>query len=166
MSKSEVQSWISSSASGDIENDDSEDGLSWQRENVFNDWPRSMKFAQGRLLTSKTRIRVQFLQEELLSLATHGGMLLLGCLNLCPEAFEPDMNMSQTLDVFKLLTQTYPRYVDTVSREAVLAVGMALVKRDELRGMSEGDPEEQKLGVTEQILGWLANEVGRVSKNG
>jgi hypothetical protein len=73
------------------------------------------------------------------------------------------MNLSQTLDIFKLLTQTYPRYVDAASREAVEAVGMELVKRDELRG---GNPEENKLGVTEQILGWLANEVGRISKRG
>jgi len=51
--------------------------FSWQRDNVLNDWPRSIKFAQGRLLTSKTRVRIQFLQEELLSLARHGGMWLL-----------------------------------------------------------------------------------------
>ena len=76
------------------------------------------------------------------------------------------MNLSQTLDIFKLLTGTYPRYVDTASREAVEAVGMELVKRDELRGTAEGDLEENKLGVTEQILGWLANEVGRISKRG
>jgi hypothetical protein len=76
------------------------------------------------------------------------------------------MSLSQTLDIFKLLTQTYPRYVDTASREAVEAVGMELVKRDELRGSSKGDPEESKLGVTEHILGWLANEVGRISKRG
>jgi hypothetical protein len=76
------------------------------------------------------------------------------------------MNLSQTLDIFKLLTQTYPRYVDTASREAVEAVGMELVKRDELRGSSKGDTEESKLGVTEQILGWLANEVGRIAKRG
>ena len=32
-----------------------------------------MQYAQERLLTSKTRIRIRFLQEELLSLARHGG---------------------------------------------------------------------------------------------
>lgn len=77
-----------------------------------------------------------------------------------------DMNLSQTLDIFKLLTRTYPRYVDTASREAVEAVGVELVKRDELRGASEGAQVENKLGVTEQILGWLANEVGRISQRG
>ena len=85
---------------------------------------------------------------------------------VCSKSFDLDMNLSQTLDIFKLLTRTYPRYVDTASREAVEAVGMELVKRDELRGAAEGDHEENKLGVTEQILGWLANEVGRISKRG
>ena len=74
------------------------------------------------------------------------------------------MNLSQTLDIFKLLTRTYPRYVDSESREAVEAVGMELVKRDELRGTPEGPQDEMKLGVTEQILGWLANEVGKICK--
>jgi hypothetical protein len=72
MSKSEIQSWISSSNIV-TSPDDSGDGVSWQRDNVLNDWPRAIEFAQARLLTSKTRIRIQFLQEELLSLAKHGG---------------------------------------------------------------------------------------------
>jgi hypothetical protein len=72
MSKSEIQSWIASSnTSNEATNGDS--GASWQRDNVFSDWPRSMQYAQERLLTSKTRIRIRFLQEELLSLARHGG---------------------------------------------------------------------------------------------
>jgi hypothetical protein len=82
---------------------------------------------------------------------------------ICSEVFNVDMSLSQTLDIFKLLTRTYPRYVDTPSREAVEAVGMELVKRDELRSASD---DENKLGVTEQILGWLENEVGRISKRG
>ncbi len=75
-----------------------------------------------------------------------------------------DLSLSQTLDIFKLLTQTYSRYVDAVSRDAVESVGTELVRRDELRGTPEGEPDESKLGVTEQILGWFTNEVGRISK--
>ena len=75
-----------------------------------------------------------------------------------------DLSLSQTLDIFKLLTQTYSRYVDAPSRDAVEAVGTELVRRDELRGSPEGEPDESKLGVTEQILGWFTNEVGRISK--
>jgi hypothetical protein len=38
------------------------------------------------------------------------------------------------------------------------------VSRDELRGTPEGAVDEFKLGVTEQILGWLSNEVSRFAK--
>ena len=69
------------------------------------------------------------------------------------------------MDVFKLLTLTYPRYSDGRSRDAVEAVGMELVRRDELRGTPEGAVDENKLGVTEQILGWLSNEVSRLAKS-
>lgn len=62
------------------------------------------------------------------------------------------------------MTLTYSRYVDTPSREAVEAVGRELVKRDELRGLPDGEPEESPLGVTEQIVGWLVHEVGHISK--
>jgi hypothetical protein len=77
-----------------------------------------------------------------------------------------ELNLSQVLDIFKLLTRTYPRYVDVASRDAVEAVGMELVRRDELRGTLQGSSDENKLGVTHQILGWLANEVKGISKRG
>jgi hypothetical protein len=77
-----------------------------------------------------------------------------------------DLDLSKVLDVFKVLTLTYPRYADGPSREAVENVGMELVRRDELRGTEKGAIDEQKMGVTEQILGWLSNEVSRLSKRG
>lgn len=64
------------------------------------------------------------------------------------------------------MTLTYPRYSDSGSRGAVEAVGMELVRRDELRGTEEGAQDEVRLGVAEQILGWLSNEVGRLTKKG
>ncbi|CAA7260345.1 unnamed protein product [Cyclocybe aegerita] len=86
---------------------------------------------------------------EILSLAKHG-----------------DLTLSQILDIFKLLTLTYPRYSDSGSRDAVEAVGMELVRRDEVRGTEDGPRGEVRLGVAEQILGWLSNEVGRLAKKG
>ena len=65
-----------------------------------------------------------------------------------------------------MLTLTYPRYEDSASRDAVEAVGMELVRRDELRGTEQGAADEVRMGVAEQILGWLSNEVGRLSKKG
>jgi hypothetical protein len=65
------------------------------------------------------------------------------------------------MDIFQLLTLTYPRYTDSGSRDAVEAVGIELVRRDEARGRTEG---QAKLGVAEQILGWLSHEVGTLAK--
>jgi hypothetical protein len=74
MSKSEIQSWIASNSSDDPENGEiSADG--WQRDRVLTEWPRSIEVARGKLMTNKTKIRISFLQDELLSLARHGGTL-------------------------------------------------------------------------------------------
>jgi hypothetical protein len=43
---------------------------------------------------------------------------------------------------------------------------MELVRRDELRGTKEGAQDEVRLGVAEQILGWLSNEAGRLIHKG
>ncbi|PBK90411.1 ARM repeat-containing protein [Armillaria gallica] len=143
MSKSDIQSWLSSAST---ERDESESAsLSWQRDRVLEDWPQSMEYAQHRLLESKTSSRVRFLQEELLPLARHA-----------------ELSLSQNLDIFKLLTLTYARYADSTSKDAVETVGIEIVKRDELRGIT--DSNEEMLGVTEQILGWMSHEVARYSK--
>lgn len=68
--------------------------------------------------------------------------------------------------MFKLLTLTYPRYNDSGSREAVQDVGVELVRRDELRGTPKGAQDEKKMGVAEQVIGWLSIEAGRVAKQG
>ncbi|KAG2121247.1 armadillo-type protein [Suillus clintonianus] len=123
--------------------DEDTSGRLWSRDLIQEDWQKVMQIAQGNLLTSSTRIRLQFLQEELLWLATNGGL-----------------SLRQTMDVFKLLTQTYPRYVDSLSRDAVEEVGMTLIEKDETADA------DQKMGVTEQVLGWLANEVSLIAKRG
>jgi hypothetical protein len=74
--------------------------------------------------------------------------------------------LSQNLDIFELLTKTYPRYVDNVSREAVEAVFVDLIRRDELRGIQQKADNDYKLGVTEQVLGWLNAEVDQISGRG
>lgn len=74
--------------------------------------------------------------------------------------------MAQIMDIFKLLTLTYPRYADSASQDAVEAIGMELVRRDELRGTPGGAQDEARFGVAEQIIGWLANEIGRLARRG
>jgi hypothetical protein len=47
------------------------------------------------------------------------------------------------MDLFKLVIVTLPRYVDAESRDAVLNLAEALVRRDEL---PEGEPDARRLG--------------------
>lgn len=75
MSKSEIQSWLSSASTGTNENGDRDEQV-WQRDRVLNDWPQSMEYAQKVLLTQKTKARIEFLQNEILSLAKHGGSIM------------------------------------------------------------------------------------------
>jgi hypothetical protein len=58
--------------------------------------------------------------------------------------------------MFELLVQTYPRYADSASREAVQAVVMELTQLD--------GTKERGRGATEQILDRLADEVLRIAK--
>ena len=69
------------------------------------------------------------------------------------EALE-DLTAAQTLEIFGIFTQAYPRYTDARSREAVEETITQIVLRDQRQGGA----------TTEKILGWLASEAGRVSK--
>jgi hypothetical protein len=50
------------------------------------------------------------------------------------------------MDVFKLEIMTLVRYVDRPSRNAVLHLAKMMVRRDELRGRPEGEPNVTKMG--------------------
>ena len=69
MSKSDIQSWISSS--------NVDDGLQqenvWQRDRVPTDWPVAMEHAQMVLLNGKTKARIEFLRNDISWLAKHAG---------------------------------------------------------------------------------------------
>lgn len=66
--------------------------------------------------------------------------------------------MSQTADVFELLTLTYPRYVDRASRDAAETLGVNILKGDERR--------DNKYGIAEHIISWLNMESSRICGNG
>ena len=65
-----------------------------------------------------------------------------------------DLTAVQTLEIFGILTQVYPRYTDAKSRGAVEEVITQIVLRDQPQGGA----------ITEKMLGWFANEAGRISK--
>lgn len=71
ISKSEIHSWVATASVGDMSDDQQEQV--WQRDRVLNDWPKSVEYAQNVLLNAKTKDRIIFLQDEILSLAKHGG---------------------------------------------------------------------------------------------
>ena len=159
MSKSEIQSWLNSTASPSSPGEESDEGLGWKRDRVLCDWEKSLEYAQDKLLRGKTKLRVEFLREELLSLAKHAGVYLTRTAGIViSNACSADLSLRQIMDIFRLLTQTYPKYNDKSSQDAVEEVGMAFVRRDETR--------EDKFGVAEQIIGWLSNEVSQLVKRG
>ncbi|TCD64479.1 translational activator of GCN4 [Steccherinum ochraceum] len=140
MGKPEIESWIASTSSALTDPDGAEKSAipEWRRDDVLSDWPRAVEVAQKRLLTSSTKNRRQFLREELHFIAKH-----------------VDLNLPQAVDVFKLLTYTYPRYADAPSREAVELVLVEIVQRD----------GERKLGLVDPMFGWFANEAGKISSS-
>jgi hypothetical protein len=163
--RSDIQSWVTSAATTMNGGDSSDEGPTWQKDRVLDDWESSMEYAQHVLVGGKTKLRISFLQDELLSLAKHAGRSIIR--DIVFVVFTTiDLNLSQIMDLFKLLTLTYPRYLDARSREAVEAVGMELIRRDEMHDLTGCAPVEAKFGVAEQIVGWLSNEVGRLAKRG
>lgn len=76
---------------------------------MLNDWEKSLEYAQDTLLRRQTKLRVQFLREELLSLAKHAGThyiaFKVGCISwFYDRPFleadhgyipSPDLNVSQ-----------------------------------------------------------------------
>ena len=74
--------------------------------------------------------------------------------------------MAQSLDVFNLLTKTYPRYVDSASRDAVEQALVALLKQDALRAGPQVSVDGKRRGVIDHVVAWLANEVGAMARHG
>lgn len=74
MGKSEIASWVASTSYADDGESGGTSGLpEWRRESIISDWPAALQGAQKRLLTSSTKVRKQFLKEELFFIAKHGG---------------------------------------------------------------------------------------------
>lgn len=80
MGKSDIQSWLASTSNTtgdeDTTNGDASNDGQWRREYVLTNWSKALEVARSQLLTSSTKIRTQFLKEELLVLAKHGGASL------------------------------------------------------------------------------------------
>ncbi|KAF7309756.1 TOG domain-containing protein [Mycena indigotica] len=86
---------------------------SWPSSNeVFEQWDLAMRVAHDTLLNGRVTERTQFIHDHILP--------------LCDQ----ELGSRQTMDIFALLTSTYPRYTDSESRAAVEQVGAALIRQD------------------------------------
>lgn len=127
----------------------------WRRDFATIEWAEALGYVSRQLLSSRTNVRIPFLREDLLALVKHEGTCSRGITSSCIVSRCVDLSPSQVLDVFELSIQTYPRYADAASREAVQAIGKELVQR--------GETGEHRR-VTEQIMSRIANEVGSIAK--
>ncbi|KAG8938102.1 translational activator of GCN4, partial [Tulasnella sp. 419] len=147
MSKAEIASWITSTST-DFGDDDEIDNDATESKAQLSDeekWSEFLSLAKSSLLTSQTKRRTEFLNDKMMALAVRG-----------------DLSLSQIMDLLGIIALTYPRYVDSPSRDGVINVLKALVKRDELRGTPEGEADANKLGVGENIFQWLGREIQRI----
>jgi hypothetical protein len=75
----DIASWISSSVEAGMLDDMSEgNGPSfvWRRDIARGEWADALEYASRQLLTSRTSVRVPFLQEDLLTFVKNEGMSL------------------------------------------------------------------------------------------
>lgn len=72
----DIASWISSSVEAGMLDDMSEGndpGFIWRRDVVRGEWADALEYASRQLLTSRTSVRVPFLQEDLLTFVKNEG---------------------------------------------------------------------------------------------
>lgn len=154
MGKATVEEWALASTAAPGDSDGTETGV-WDRNRVLADWSEGVRIIRTNLSSSSTKNRVEFLEGLVIPLVKDESesSVLEARDDHETEAFE-DLTATQTLEIFGIFTQVYPRYTDAKSREAVEDVITQTVLRDQPQGGA----------ITEKILGWLASEAGRVSK--
>ncbi|KAH7091864.1 translational activator GCN1 [Auriculariales sp. MPI-PUGE-AT-0066] len=125
----DVKIWAAGVHDDDDEHFEGPSLLSWDGDAKL--WPDLLEFAQLRLLESSTRLRTEFLDAQLLPFVEKG-----------PAP-------SQLADVFRILTMTYPRYIDFPSRTGAEKVLCALLRAHE--------------DLRTKIVQWLLRETERVA---
>lgn len=93
MSKTEIQSWVAASEAPDGD-DELTASFRWDSLNEDSSWPSFLGYAQGQLMTSSTKMRIEFLTNRLSPLAARGGThassqfdsrLMMFCMNRAPD---------------------------------------------------------------------------------
>ncbi|KAF9232420.1 hypothetical protein BU15DRAFT_67476 [Melanogaster broomeanus] len=133
LSNSDIQSWLASSIPhADLDEQALPEEQPWRRDHVFQHWQNSMQIARTRLLSSSTKVRFQFLRQDLLWLANEAVSLYTAPIRtVYANVFLGiDLSLTQAMVVFELPSQAYPRHINTASRDAVEAIGMRLIEGD------------------------------------
>lgn len=135
------------------------------------DWPDFVAQARITLINGKLIAR-SALFEELLGLAKKREstsclvhhLLELTCLLLSPATLEP----SQAQDIIRLLILTVPRFVDGMSRQAVLSILQALLSREHSTSHDDSQPEGngKPSGISGGMIKWVESEVAKLEKGG
>lgn len=74
MSKAEIQSWITASEGADNDEDEVPT-FQWTDIHEESRWPTFLEYAKGKILTSSTKRRIEFLEERLTPLSLRGGTM-------------------------------------------------------------------------------------------
>lgn len=153
MGNADVEEWVLASTVNPRDSDDTQNG-GWDRDRILSDWSEGIQIIRKNLSSSSTKTRVEFLgglviplvkDESEFPLMAHG--------DIRSDSLE-DLAAARALEIFGIFTQVYSRYTDARSRECVEEVITQIVLRDRPRGGA----------TTEKMLGWLASEASRVSK--
>lgn len=138
MGAPEIESWIASSTTSRLDEDDEDggtEGAVFSLDRARDDWSGFLQHAQRRILSSKTTERTTFLKDQVL-----------------PLTKSSEISKGEALAIFRLLILTYPRYIDQPSRDSVEQVIKELVK-----------PE---CGILDQVVEWVRSEAGGISEKG
>ena len=154
MGKADVEEWALASTVVPADSDDTETDV-WDKDRALADWLDGVQIIRRNLSSSSTKTRAEFIERLVIPLVKDESefSILEAHGDHETEALE-DLAATRTLEIFGIFTQVYPRYTDARSREAVEEVITQIVLRDQPQGGA----------TTEKILGWLASEAGRVSK--
>ena len=154
MGKADVEEWVLASTAPPNDSDDT-GTRGWDKNRVLAEWSEGIQIIRTNLSSSSTKNRAEFLKGLVIPLVKDESEFP------APEArgdhkTEPleDLTATQTLEIFGIFAQVYPRYTDAMTREIVEEVITQIVLRDQPQGGV----------ITEKILGWFASEASRVSK--
>ncbi|KAM0793613.1 hypothetical protein ACM66B_001046 [Microbotryomycetes sp. NB124-2] len=120
------------------------------------EWPEYISHVRATLVSGKLNARLDLLEQSLVQ-----------------QAKRPSLEPAQVQDVIKVLLPTVPRYNDSHSRLAVVAVLDALLSRSRaaaashtVNGASQDDENSKPLDILPGMIKWLDQEAKKLATAG